>query len=71
MVEAKVKSELDLTPLLLTRPQVAGLLQVSEDTVDNLHRVKQLCAIKCGKHRRWRFPDVTAYIEALMPGEDA
>ncbi|MCH8851618.1 MAG: hypothetical protein IID41_03085 [Planctomycetes bacterium] len=64
-------SKLDLTPLVLTRPQVAALLQVSEDSIDNLHRTKQLVAVKCGKFLRWRLPDVKSYIDGLIPGEDA
>ncbi len=70
MADVETTSRLDLTPLVLTRPQVAALLQVSEDTIDNLHRVKQLVAVRCGKHNRWRLPDVKAYIEALVPGGD-
>ena len=70
MADVETTSKLDLTPLVLTRPQVGALLQVSGDSIDNLHRTKQLCAVKCGKHNRWRLSDVQAYIEALIPGED-
>ena len=70
MAETETTTKLDLTPLVLTRPQVAALLQISEDSIDNLHRTKQLVAVKCGKFLRWRFPDVKAYIEGLTPGKD-
>lgn len=53
------------TPLVLTAEQVAELLQVSIDTIENLHRTKQLRAVKVGKHNRWRLADVEAFIEAL------
>ena len=68
MDDVETTSKLDLTPLVLTRPQVAALLQISEDSIDNLHRTKQLVAVKCGKFLRWRLPDVKAYIEGLIPG---
>ena len=71
MAETETTSKLDLTPLVLKRGQVAALLQVSEDSIDNLHRTKQLVAVKCGKFLRWRLPDVKAYIEALVPGGDS
>jgi len=71
MADVETTSKLDLTPLVLTRPQVAALLQISEDSVSNLHRTKQLCAVKCGKFLRWRLPDVKAYIEGLIPGKDS
>ena len=70
MSDVETTSKLDLTPLVLTREQVGALLQVSGDSVDNLHRTRQLRAIKCGKFRRWRLPDVKAYIEGLKPDED-
>ena len=71
MANVETTTRLDLTPLLLTRPQVAALLQVSEDSISNLHRTKQLRAVKCGKFLRWRLPDVKSYIDGLIPGEDA
>ena len=71
MADVETTSKLDLTPLVLTRPQVAALLQVSEDSISNLHRTKQLRAVKCGKFLRWRLPDVTSYVEGLIPDEDA
>lgn len=70
MADVETTSRLDLTPLVLTRAQVAALLQVSEDSVSNLHRTEQLCAVKCGKFLRWRLSDVKAYIEGLIPGGD-
>ena len=71
MAEPETTSRLDLTPLILTREQVAALLQVSVDSIDNLHRTKQLIGVKVGKFLRWRLPDVKAYIEGLAPGGDA
>ncbi len=67
MADVETTSKLDLTPLVLTRPQVAALLQVSEDTIVNLHRIEQLSAIKCGKHLRWRRCDVEQYVSRLTP----
>lgn len=71
MADVETTIKLDLTPLVLTRPQVAALLQISEDGIDNLHRTKQLVAVKCGKFLRWRLADVEAYIGGLIPGGDA
>ena len=71
MSEMESNISLDLTPLVLTRGQVAAMLQVTGDTIDNLHRTKQLVAVKCGKHLRWRPRDVTEYVEKLEPGGDA
>ena len=70
MAETETTSKLDLTPLVLTREQVAALLQVSGDSIGNLHRTKQLIGVKVGKFLRWRLPDVKAYIDGLVPGED-
>ncbi|MCH8854297.1 MAG: hypothetical protein IID41_16840 [Planctomycetes bacterium] len=71
MADVETTSRLDLTPLVLKREQVAALLQVSGDSIDNLHRTKQLIGVKVGKFLRWRLPDVKAYIEGLIPGGDA
>ena len=65
MSEAESTIKLELTPLVLTRQQVAKMLQVSEDTIGNLHRVGQLPGCKIGKHLRWRISDVCKYIEGL------
>ena len=70
MADVETTIKLDLTPLVLTRSQVAALLQVSEDSVSNLHRTRQLSAVKCGKFLRWRLSDVTSYVEGLKPDED-
>ena len=70
MDDVPTTSNLDLTPLVLTRPQVAALLQVSEESIKNLHRSEQLIGVKCGAHLRWRRPDIEAYIEGLLPGGD-
>lgn len=61
--------ELKLTPLVFTRAQVATLLQVPEDTVENLHRTGQLSGLKIGKHLRWWPDDVRGFVEALANSE--
>lgn len=48
MVDIEVTVKLELEPLVLTREQVAKLLQISEDSIDSLHRTKQLMAVKWG-----------------------
>ena len=57
-----------LEPLVLTCQQVGELLQVSESTVTNLHRVGQLSAVLVGKHLRWRLCDVAKFVSQLTPG---
>lgn len=52
-------------PLVLTCEEVAHLLQVSDETVKNLHRTGQLRAVKIGKHARWRLRDVQGFVEGL------
>ena len=54
-----------LAPLVLTREQTAQLLQVSPDSVSNLHRIGALKAVKIGRSLRWRPADVRAYVEGL------
>lgn len=54
-------------PLLLNCDQVAALLQVTRDTIQNLHRVRQLRGVKVGKHLRWRPEDVRSFVERLAP----
>ena len=58
-----------LQPLVLTKGDVAILLQVGESTVENLHRVGQLPGVKIGKHLRWRLVDVQAFVRGLRHGE--
>ena len=62
-IESTIK--LELTPLVYTREQVASVLQVSPDTIENLHRTKQLCGFQIGKHLRWWPDDVRGFAEAL------
>ena len=57
--------EVEAQRLVLTREQVAEMLQVPPDTVNNLHRVGQLCGVKVGKHLRWRFGDVERFVNGL------
>lgn len=52
-------------PLVLTVEQVAALLQVSRDTIENLHRTRQLPAVRIGKHNRWRLQDVRGFVDRL------
>jgi len=51
--------------IILTREQVAEILTVSPDSVDNLHRVGKLRAIKLGKHNRWLPDHVRAFVNSL------
>ena len=60
---------MESTPLVLTKHDAAELLQVSEDTVENLHRCGELRAIKIGKHLRWRLADVEKFVLELQPAE--
>lgn len=57
-------------PLVLTVQQVAELLQVSRDTVENLHRTRQLPAVRIGKHNRWRPQDVRAFVDRLTGADN-
>ncbi|MCH8852058.1 MAG: helix-turn-helix domain-containing protein [Planctomycetes bacterium] len=65
---AETETTIKLEPLVLTCQQVGELLQVSESTVTNLHRVRQLSAVLVGKHLRWRLCDVELYVSELTPG---
>ena len=65
MAETETTIKLELVPLVLTRAQVGTLLQVPEDTVENLHRTGQLPGFKVGKHLRWWPEDVRKFAEAL------
>ncbi|UCE61276.1 MAG: helix-turn-helix domain-containing protein [Phycisphaerales bacterium] len=51
--------------LLLSREQVAALLGVPESSVDYLHRVKQLRAVKVGKMNRWKPAAVREFVDRL------
>ena len=53
--------------LLLTRTEVASILGVSENTVDNLHRTRQLSAVKVGKFNLWKPESVRRFVEKLEP----
>lgn len=54
-----------MNELLLERDEVARALRVPADTVLNLHRTKQLVAVRVGKHLRWKPADVRAYVDGL------
>lgn len=53
--------------LLLSREQVAVVLGVPEPTVEYLHRMKQLRAVKVGKFNMWKPEAVQQYVDALEP----
>ena len=61
----QMPSEVASRPLLLTREDVAAVLQVPWPTIDNLHRTKRLPGQKVGKHLRWRPQDVHAFVDNL------
>jgi hypothetical protein len=58
-----------MSRLLLNRDQVAALLEVDPATVDYLHRMRRLRAVRVGKVNRWKPADVKAYVESLSPSE--
>lgn len=65
MSEVEFIVKLELTPLVLTRDQVASVLQVPPDTIENLHRTRQLCGFQIGKHLRWDPDHVRAFAKQL------
>lgn len=56
-----------LSRLLLTREQVGELLGVPPKTVDYLHRMRQLRAVKVGKFCMWKPETVRRYVGTLEP----
>ena len=60
-----------LSRLLLNRAQVASVLDVPAETVDYLHRVRKLRAVRVGKFNRWRPRDVQAYVDTLENETDS
>ena len=56
-----------LTRLLLTRDQVASILGVDGKTVDNLHRMRRLRAVRVGRENRWKPQSVKEFVETLEP----
>lgn len=56
-----------LTRLLLDRDQVASILGVDGATVDNLHRVRRLRAVRVGRENRWKPQTVRDFVESLEP----
>ncbi len=65
MADIETTIKLELVPLVLTREQVGTLLQVSADTIENLHRTGQLSGFLVGKHLRWWPDDVRKFAENL------
>ncbi|UCE62054.1 MAG: helix-turn-helix domain-containing protein [Phycisphaerales bacterium] len=53
--------------LLLTREQVAELLGVPESSVDYMHRVKRLRAVRVGGHNRWKPAALKDFVDQLEP----
>ena len=58
-----------LPPIVLDAQGVADRLTVPVATVENLHRVGALRAIKVGKHNRWRVDDVESFVRDAEPEE--
>ncbi len=56
-----------LTRLLLDRDQVAAILGVDGATIDNLHRVRRLRAVRVGRENRWKPQSVREFVENLEP----
>ena len=56
-----------LTRLLLTREDVAMILGVDGVTVDNLHRLRRLRAVRVGRENRWKPQAVRDFVETLEP----
>ncbi len=56
-----------LPAIVLDVQGVADWLTVPVATVENLHRVGALRAIKIGKHNRWRRQDVEAFVRDAEP----
>ncbi len=56
-----------MSRLQLRREQVARVLGVPEKTVDYLHRVKQLPAVKVGKFNMWKPETIREFVERLEP----
>ena len=69
MDDVQATIRLELVPHVLTRAQVATLLQVPEDTIENLHRTGQLSGFLVGKHLRWWPGDVRKFAESLANNE--
>ena len=53
--------------LLLNRDQVAALLGVPAKTVDYLHRMRQLPAVRVGKFNIWKPQTLREFVDLLEP----
>ena len=62
-------SELLLSRLLLTREQVSAVLGVPPKTVNYLHRMGQLPAVKVGKFCMWKPETVRRFVGTLEPAK--
>lgn len=51
--------------LLWDAPTTARMLSVSEETVRNLHRTRQLEGLLIGRHLRWAPEDVAEFISRV------
>ena len=51
--------------LLLSDVEAGFLLGVTPGTIRDLHRVKVLPGVMCGRHLRWKRTDIEHYVEEL------
>ena len=58
-------SEQPLNPLLLTREQVAYLLNIRPEAVYHLHRVGRLRGVRISKELRWARQAVDVFVRGL------
>lgn len=65
--EATSRTEELMSKLVLTREETAELLSVEPGTVDYLHRVRRLPAVRVGKENRWKPDTVREYVKSLEP----
>lgn len=66
-----IDSPTTATPKLLTKSDVAAVLNSEPGTVYYLHRVGELRGHRVGKQLRWFPRDVDAYLERLSQEDEA
>ena len=54
-----------MSQLLLDRSEVAVLLRVPENAVNNLHRCRQLRGVLVGRNLRWKPETVRQFVDGL------
>ena len=64
-----VNTEALLGRLLLTRDEVAQLLSVKPSTINHLHRIHKLPAVRVGLKNLWKPETVREFVEGLRPYE--